>query len=658
VRASLSNLRDQPRRRLGASYARFWQRFARQRLALGAAGALGMLALVAVLAPWLAPYDPYEQNLRAVLQAPGAEHWLGTDALGRDTLSRILYGARISLQAAALGVGIAALLGIPLGLIAGYYGGVLDHVSMRVVDMLFALPPLVLAFAILAIMGPGLLNVVLAVGIVMSTRYVRLTRSVVLAEREQLYVESARVGGLSTPTILIRHLLPNIVPPLIVQTAQLAAVVLLLEAALSFLGFGVAVGEPSWGRMLTEAQDNLSRQPFLVLPPGLALTLTVLALNLLGDGLRDAFERESTPSRAAAAPPAPTLPPHAEPAPAHISGNGATPPASGATPLLAVRHLEVRFPGAAGHELTILQDVSFDLAPGETLGIVGESGSGKSMTALALLGLIPPPGRISAGEIWLNGRNLATMTPAHLRRVRGSQIAMVFQEPMATLNPVLTIGQHLTEPLQMHHGLGSTQARARACELLDLVRVPNPAQRIDDYPHQLSGGMAQRVMIARALACNQRLLVCDEPTTALDVTVQGQILDLLADIQRQLGMAMIFITHDLAVVAEICDRVAVMYAGQVVERAPTAALFQAPRHPYTAALLSTLAQHDVPPARLPVLPGTVPHASNWPAGCRFHPRCAFAADVCTRGAPPLQQVADQQASRCVRLDEIEILVPR
>jgi peptide/nickel transport system permease protein len=591
--------------------------------------------------------------LHAILQGPGAAHWLGTDELGRDTLSRIIYGARISLQAAFLAVGIAALLGIPFGLVAGYYRGIIDQITMRVVDMFFALPPLVLAFAILAVMGSGLLNVILAIGLVMTTRYVRLARGVVLAEREKLYVESARVGGLSTPVILFRHILPNIVPPLIVQTAQLAAVVLLVEAALSFLGFGVAVGEPSWGRMLADAQKSLARQPFLPLPPGLALTLTVLALNLLGDGLRDALAREHGTPHAAPAQPAQPAAPHPEQT--TPSGNGQQPTAQSA-PLLSVRHLEVRFPGLQGHELTILQDVSFDLAPGETLGIVGESGSGKSMTALALMGLLPAPGRISAGEIWLSGRNLASLPAAELQRVRGREIAMIFQEPMAALNPVLTIGQHLVEPLRLHHGLGQRQARARACELLELVQVPHPGQRMNDYPHQLSGGMAQRVMIARALACNQRLLLCDEPTTALDVTVQGQILDVLGDIQRQLGMAMIFITHDLAVVAEICNRVVVMYAGQVVETAPAAELFHAPRHPYTAALLGTLLQQEIPTARLPVLPGRVPQASNWPAGCRFHPRCAFAADVCKTGAPPLQPVAAGQASRCVRLHEIELTV--
>ncbi len=656
--ADASNIRSLPRQQRSTRHARFWRRFSQQRLALAAAAVLVVLVLIALFAPWLAPYDPYAQNLRAAFRGPGAEHWLGTDALGRDTLSRLFYGARISLQAAALGVGVAAVLGVPIGLIAGYYGGALDRLVMWVADIFFALPPLVLAFAILAIMGSGLLNVILAIGLVLSTLYVRLTRGVVLAEREQLYVQSARVGGLSTPLILFRHLVPNIVPPLIVQTTQLFAVVLLVEAALSFLGVGVPIDEPSWGRMLAEAQNSLARQPFLPLPPGMALTATVLALNLLGDGLRDALEREK--SRPEAAPFKTPQPPATSPDEASValSGNGVKPPISGAAPLLAVRNLTVCFPVAQGQPLTILQDVSFDLAPGETLGIVGESGSGKSMTALALLGLIPPPGQISAGEIWLNGRNLVTLSAAELQQVQGREIAMIFQEPMTALNPVLTIRQHLIEPLRMHHGMQRKQARERARELLELVQVPDPDQRLDDYPHQLSGGMAQRVMIARALACNQRLLICDEPTTALDVTVQGQILDLLADIQRQLGMAMIFITHDLAVVAEICDRVAVMYAGQVVETAPVTNLFQLPRHPYTAALLGTLIQHDTSGTRLPVLPGSVPHASNWPSGCRFHPRCAFAADICRTGTPSLQPLETAQASRCVRLHEIDLMVPQ
>ncbi|NJP04560.1 MAG: dipeptide/oligopeptide/nickel ABC transporter permease/ATP-binding protein [Chloroflexaceae bacterium] len=653
MRIDSTNAPGLTRRRIRVGSTRFWRRFMHQRLALIAALLLGALVLIALFAPILAPYDPATQNLRVTLQGPSPAYWLGTDALGRDTLSRLIFGTCISLQAALFGVGIAVIIGVPIGLIAGYYGGLLDSFCMWMVDIFFVLPPLVFALALLTLLGQGLLNVVLSIGLVMVPLYVRLTRGVMLAEREQLYVESARVGGISTPAILVRHLLPNIVPPLIVQTTQLFAVALLIEAALSFLGFGVAVGEPGWGRMLAEAQRSLSRQPFLAVPPGLALTMTVLAFNVLGDGLRHAFERESNAFHRAAtqkesrvsAEPAARLPSDQHPADTIPT-----------LPLLAVRHLAVCFPDPSGDHRTILEDISFDLAPGETLGLVGESGSGKSMTALALLGLIPPPGRISAGEIWLNRRNLLAMPPAERRRVRGREMAMVFQEPMASLNPVLTIGQHLVEPLQLHHRLNRRQARARALELLAMVQVPHPHQRIDAYPHQLSGGLAQRVMIARALACNQRLLICDEPTTALDVTVQGQILDVLTNLQHQLGMAMIFISHDLAVVAEVCDRVLVLYAGQVVETGPTVTLFQSPCHPYTAALLKTLVQHDSPTERLPVLPGNVPSIGNWPIGCRFHPRCTFATDSCRSGMIPLHTLETGQASRCIRLDEIDLTV--
>ncbi|RRR69551.1 MAG: dipeptide/oligopeptide/nickel ABC transporter permease/ATP-binding protein [Candidatus Viridilinea halotolerans] len=678
-----------------SAVGRCGQRFARQRLALAAAAVLALLLLLALFAPWVAPYDPMSQNLRNILQGPSMAHWLGTDELGRDTLSRIIYAARISLQAAFFATGLAALLGIPLGLLAGYYRGIVDRMAMVVVDMLITLPPLILAFAILALLGPGMSNVILAIGLLLSANYLRLTRGLVLVERERLYVASAKVGGIAAPAILLRHILPNIAPPLIVQSAQFCAVVMLIEASLSFLGLGATANDPSWGSMLAAAQSFLMRQPFLPFPPGLALTITVLAFNLLGDGLRDALDvtaqgnkgaqkkalssplshnvgegagGEGHPSqskRLSATSEANVLSAPERNAGGFV-GEGHHAPSLPTTPnllpptteLLAVRGLAVEFPSPQGQTLTILHDVSFNLAPGETLGIVGESGSGKSMTALALLGLIPPPGRISAGAIWLSGRNLVGLPEAELRRVRGREIAMVSQEPMAALDPLQSVGQQLIAPLRRHHGLGRHQAREHAIELLALVRVPNPRQRIDDYPHQLSGGLAQRVTLARALACNQRLLVADEPTTALDVTVQGQILNMLTDIQRQLGMALIVITHDLAVIAEVCDHVLVMYAGEVVEQAPTQELFQMPRHPYSAALLSALAQHERPGMRLPVLPGMVPSANQWPTGCRFHPRCSYATEACRQYAPVLQPLNEGQASRCMRLHEIECMVLR
>jgi oligopeptide/dipeptide ABC transporter ATP-binding protein len=285
--------------------------------------------------------------------------------------------------------------------------------------------------------------------------------------------------------------------------------------------------------------------------------------------------------------------------------------------------------------------VSFDLRPGETLGIVGESGCGKTVTSLSILRLIPePPGHIRPGSfIEFEGRNLLALAPKELRAIRGNQIAMIFQEPMTSLNPVFTVGDQIAEAAIVHQGLSRRSARARAVEMLTLVGIPDPAERVDHYPHQMSGGMRQRVMIAMALVCRPKVLIADEPTTALDVTIQAQILELLDRLQRELGMAIMLITHDLGVVAGTADRVVVMYAGQVVEQATTAALFARPMHPYTEGLLASIPRLDTPPARergrLHSIPGQVPAATAWPAGCRFHPRCPYAWDRCATEEPPL-----------------------
>jgi oligopeptide/dipeptide ABC transporter ATP-binding protein len=292
--------------------------------------------------------------------------------------------------------------------------------------------------------------------------------------------------------------------------------------------------------------------------------------------------------------------------------------------------------------------VSFDLFPGETLGIVGESGCGKTVTSLSILRLIPePPGHVLPGSfIEFEGTNLLTLAPRDLRAVRGNRIAVIFQEPMSSLNPVLTIGDQIGEGAIVHQGLSRRAARARAIEMLEHVGIPDPELRVDEYPHQLSGGMRQRVMIAMALVCHPRILIADEPTTALDVTIQAQILELLDRLQRELGMAIMLITHDLGVVAGTADRVMVMYAGQVVEGAATPELFQRPVHPYTEGLLASVPRLDRPRDRLAAIPGTVPAASAWPTGCRFHPRCPHAWDRCRQEEPSLFEIAPGHTARC------------
>ncbi len=320
-------------------------------------------------------------------------------------------------------------------------------------------------------------------------------------------------------------------------------------------------------------------------------------------------------------------------------------------PLLRVRQLSTTFTTEAAPARAV-DNVSFDLYAGETLGLVGESGSGKTVTALSILKLIDEPGQISVDSVVeYRDTNLMTLKPRDLRHIRGAEIALVFQEPGASLNPVLTIGTQITETLHAHSRITRKQARERAIELLDLVGIGDPEHRVTSYPHELSGGMQQRAMIAIALSLNPKILIADEPTTALDVTIQAQILELLADLKRRLDMAMILITHDLGVVAGMADRVAVMYGGQIVEHAATRVLFETPTHPYTKALLRAVPRLDRPAGRLEVIPGNVPPATAWPAACRFHPRCSSAWERCGLESPSLLDVSGGHQARCWLVEE-------
>jgi peptide/nickel transport system ATP-binding protein len=315
------------------------------------------------------------------------------------------------------------------------------------------------------------------------------------------------------------------------------------------------------------------------------------------------------------------------------------------TPLLSVRGLSVEFPTREG-PVRAVEDLSFDMAPGDTLALVGESGSGKSTVALALLRLIASPGRIVRGEILFEGRDLATLREEEIRGIRGRDIAMIFQDPMMALNPVHTIGDQIAEAVRLHLGGTHAQATERAVELLRLVRVPAPGRRVRDYPHNLSGGMRQRAMIAMALACSPKLLVADEPTTALDVTIQAQVLELVRELKEQLHMAMLLITHDLGVVAEAAGRVVVMYAGRKVEEGAVRDVFREPRHPYTEGLIKVSRWESSGGLEMPEIPGTVPSPYELPFGCSFEPRCGSALPACSRDKPPLFELAEGRSSAC------------
>ena len=321
-------------------------------------------------------------------------------------------------------------------------------------------------------------------------------------------------------------------------------------------------------------------------------------------------------------------------------------PAADAPPLLEVEDLRTYFRTDRGL-FRAVDGVSFAVRRGETVGLVGESGCGKSVTSLSIMGLVPmPPGEIAGGAVRFDGRDLLTLPPDERRRLRGSRLSMIFQEPMTSLNPVHRVGRQIVEVVRAHTGLTPAQARRRAIEMLDLVRIPSAAARADDYPHQMSGGMRQRVMIAIALACEPELLIADEPTTALDVTIQAQILDLLRDLQARTGTAILIITHDLGVIAEIADRVVVMYAGKIVESAPVGRLFEDPQHPYTIGLLGSIPRLDADRRRLSTIEGTVPTPRAMPQGCRFAPRCPFAQAHCRAAEPPLREIASGHRAAC------------
>ncbi|WP_135467214.1 ABC transporter ATP-binding protein [Crenalkalicoccus roseus] len=317
-------------------------------------------------------------------------------------------------------------------------------------------------------------------------------------------------------------------------------------------------------------------------------------------------------------------------------------------PLLRIEGLRTVF-RIPGGEFAAVDGVDLEVPRGRTLGVVGESGCGKSVLSLSVMRLVPPPGRVAAGHVWLEGRDLLALPMEQMRQVRGSRVAMIFQEPMTSLNPVHSVGAQIVEAMRAHDpGASAAALKERAIEALRRVRIPAPERRFEEYPHQLSGGMRQRVMIAMALACSPRLLIADEPTTALDVTVQAQILDLLRELQAETGMSIILITHDLGVVAEMADEVAVMYAGRVVERAAARALFEDPQHPYTLGLLGSVPRLDEERERLLAIEGVVPPPFALPKGCRFHPRCPFAIEACRMAPPALEEIAPGHLAACIR----------
>ena len=625
---------------------------------------LAALFVASVGADFLAPHDPLDQNLRSrnlppmsmpAAEAEGFRYILGADPLGRDLFSRLIHGARVSLAVGLASVLASGTIGILLGLMAGYHRGWLDDLVMRGVDVLLGIPGLLLALFILFLVGTGFWNLVIVFALTRWMIYARVTRGLTLSFREQPFVEGAQTIGCSDSRIIFRHILPNLASPILVLATLEIAIVILAEAGLSFLGMGIQPPAPTWGRMVAEGRDYITSAPWLITFPGLAILLTALSLNLSAAWLRmvsDPVQRW----RWFASPPGPGSATDAPVAPVHsdsieMSEPAHTPAAKGRH-LLEVNGLRVNFRTPEG-TLNAVNGISYTLDRGQTLAILGESGSGKTVSAEAVIGILDsPPAFVTGGSVLFDGVDLLQVQPARRRRLCGERIAMIFQDPLSALNPAYTVGSQIAAMFQEHRGTSKREATAKAIELMDRVRIPSARERVHDYPHQFSGGMRQRVMIASAIALDPDLLIADEPTTALDVTIQAQIMELLAELQQETGMGLILITHDLGVVADVADRVAVMYAGKIVETGPIEEIYNRPAHPYTKGLLESVPRVDQKLDSLQQISGAPPNLRLIPSGCPFHPRCAYVIDRCAVEPPPLYPVSQERSAACHRFEDL------
>ncbi|NHI11244.1 oligopeptide/dipeptide ABC transporter ATPase [Streptomyces sp. KO7888] len=609
-----------------------------RRLPLPSRIALGILLVVvlgAVFAPLLTQ-DPLATGIPA--RAPGADHWFGTDRAGRDVFARVVHGARYSL---VIGLGatlLALVLGSALGALAATSRKLADESVMRTLDVVMSFPPIALAAVLVAVFGPSVPVIIFTIAFVYSPSLARVVRANVLEQYGEDYVAAERVIGARRGYIVARHVAINCAAPVLVFATVMVADSIIFEASLSFIGAGVQDPDPSWGSVLAYGrQILLSGGWWATLFPGLCVLVTVLALNVLSEGMTDAAASPDTSRTGGtdtddnAAELAPAVDETevnaalAELAARLEAMEPAVPPvAEDAADLLVVRDLSIRFPDRYG-DTRVVDGISFTVREGETLGLVGESGCGKSITSLAIMGLLARNAE-AEGEIRYRGRDLLKLAPKERRALMGPEIAMVYQDAMSSLNPSVLIGTQL----KWLTSRGGTRTPA---ELLELVGL-SPERTLRSYPHELSGGQRQRVLIAMALSRSPRLLIADEPTTALDVTVQAQVVELLVRLRDELGFAMVLVSHDLALVGDLAHRVAVMYAGQVAEAGDTRALLTDPAHHYSRGLLGSVVSLESGAERLHQIRGVVPAPKAFGAGCRFASRCAAATDLCATTPPP------------------------
>ena len=625
---------------------------------------LAVIALAAIFAPLVAPYDPLASG--SPVQPPSGEHWFGTDRQGRDIFSRLVYGGRYSLTIGLGATACALVAALVLGTIAATAPKWISETLMRVMDVVMSFPGIALAAVFVAVFGKSLPVLVLTIAFLYVPQLTRIVRANILDQYGEDYVSAVRVMGAGTPRIIVKHVARNMMAPVLVFATVLVADAIVFEASLSFLQAGVPDPEPSWGNVIAAGRNLLmSGAWWATFFPGLLIMITVLCLNILSEGMTDAMvsprarklsvdavsaDEATHDLEAAQAPLVEGATPEQvaagideletlhTPSDADVAAEGLPKIAAttqvvpleerlaelrdrelergdrlvyegDATPLLEVRDLRISFPRHG--DVDVVDHVNFSVRPGETMALVGESGCGKSITSLAIMGLLDKRADIR-GEILFDGKDLLKMSPKERIALLGHDIAMIYQDALSSLNPAMLIRSQMKQ-------LTSRGGTRSAEELLELVGL-DPKRTLASYPHELSGGQRQRVLIAMALTRNPRLVIADEPTTALDVTVQAQVIELLNRLREELGFAMVFVSHDLALVAELAHRITVMYAGQVVEQGTTRELLTQPVHEYTRGLLGAVLSIESGSDRLHQVPGVVPSPRDFPAGDRFAPR--------------------------------------
>ena len=591
---------------------------------------IAILAFCAVFARFLAPCDPVKitQNY----QPPTGAHWFGTDNLGRDVFSRVMYGARYSLVIGLSSVLFALVMGAIIGAIAAVSRTWISELIMRLIDIVMSIPGIALAAVCLAILGQSMIGIIISIGVLYVPQIARIVRANIISEYGKDYVRAVIVSGARAPWILLKHVTRNIAAPVMVFTTLSVADAIVFEASLSFINAGIPEPTPTWGNILSSAKAGvIFGYWWQALFPGLAIMITVLCLNILSEGITDAMVAAPTAPVAKSAadadaarkedriltdPVAAYKEQHdalveslAKLRAAELKRTDRLQPTSTEPPVIEVKDLCIQFPRYGS--VNVVDHLSFSVRPGETMGLVGESGCGKSITSLAIMGLLDPKAKIS-GQILFNGKDLVKLSPKEHNALRGHEIAMVYQDALSSLNPSMLIKAQMKQ-------LTSRGGTRSAEELLELVGL-DPKRTLESYPHELSGGQRQRVLIAMALTRDPKLIIADEPTTALDVTVQKQVIDLLNELREKLGFAMVFVSHDLALVAKVAHSITVMYAGQVVEQGSTKEILTDPHHEYTRGLLGSVTSIEAGAPRLHQVPGTVPSPSDFPKGDRFAPR--------------------------------------